>query len=476
MKIDKETLYYIIDKAREKGADYAEARFHSNKSSTILLRNGNIIGVGMDVTEGVGIRVLVSGSLAFSATNNLDKESLERTLDKAISAARAGSHYNKKPILFSNEKMEKASYSVEVKKDPKERSFEEKIGYLKELWKQVSSSTNKAKVQALFTMYSETIEEKSYVNTEGAEIESHVPRIKLFYNIAVQGTNGEGANRWYEYAASGGLELLEEWNVEEVIVEEARILEKVLEEAKRVPQGKYDVVLGTEVVGLMVHESCGHPTEADRILGREAAQAGESFITKEMIHTRIGSEHVTVIDDPTIPRSNGYYLFDDEGVKARPRYLYNEGIINEFLNNRATAAELNVKSNAAARAMDYNSEPIVRMANTYFKPGEYTLEELIEDVKDGLYVKSYMEWNIDDKRWGQRYVGLEAYRIEHGKITYMVKNPILEFTTKEVYTNTDAVGKNLEFHAGVCGKGEPGQGVPVWFGGPEIRVRKMRMK
>jgi TldD protein len=225
----------------------------------------------------------------------------------------------------------------------------------------------------------------------------------------------------------------------------------------------------------MVHESCGHPSEADRILGREAAQAGKSFIKPNMIGERIGNRYATVIDDPTIPNSYGFYLYDDEGVSARPRYLYREGIINEFLHNRWTAKIFNVDSNAAARAMHYGSEPIIRMANTYLKPGDYRFEELLEDIKLGVYIKSYMEWNIDDERWSQRYVGLEAYLIENGELTKLVRNPVLELTTKAFYSSIDAVGRDLRFYAGTCGKGEPMQGVPVWFGGPDVRLSKIKL-
>jgi TldD protein len=233
--------------------------------------------------------------------------------------------------------------------------------------------------------------------------------------------------------------------------------------------------VGSEVVALIVHESCGHPSEADRILGREAAQAGKSFIKPSMLGQRIGNEYATVIDDPTIPGSYGFYLYDDEGVAARARYLYKEGAINEFLHNRATAKTFGVESNAAARTMDYASEPIVRMANTYLKPGDHRFEELLEDIKLGVYMKSYMEWNIDDERWSQRYVGLEAYIIENGELTKPVRNPVLEITTKAFYSNIDAVGKELRFYAGTCGKGEPSQGVPVWFGGPDVRLRSARL-
>jgi len=241
------------------------------------------------------------------------------------------------------------------------------------------------------------------------------------------------------------------------------------------PKGELDVVASPQITGIISHESCGHPFEADRILGREAAQAGESFITKQMLGTRIGNKAVTLIEDPTLKNSYGFYLYDDEGVKARKRILVNKGVINDFLHNRETAYEFGVKSNGAARASEFDKEAIVRMANTFIDKGDYNFKELIEGVKKGIYLKSFMEWNIDDKRYNNRYVGNEAYLIENGKIKHPVKNPAIEITTPALYMSIDACGKDMEWHSATCGKGEPMQGIPVTHGGPTIRIKNVRL-
>ncbi|MEM4344049.1 MAG: metallopeptidase TldD-related protein, partial [Candidatus Caldarchaeum sp.] len=143
--------------------------------------------------------------------------------------------------------------------------------------------------------------------------------------------------------------------------------------------------------------------------------------------------------------------------------------------NRETAADLNTHSNGASRSSMYNREPIVRMANTYLKPGDHSLEELFELAGNGVYIKSYQEWNIDDRRWNQRYVGVVAYLIRNGRLAEMVRNPILDLTTKGLWSSVDAVGKDLGFYAGYCGKGDPMQGIPVWFGGPSVLLRNVRL-
>jgi TldD protein len=290
---------------------------------------------------------------------------------------------------------------------------------------------------------------------------------------AVKGGDSEQAH--IELGESGGYEVVENWDLADLCAEKARVLGKILEEAGRAPKGKVDIILGSEVAGLSVHESVGHPYEADRILGREVAQAGESFVSADMLGTRIGSELVTVVDDPTIERSYGFYLYDEEGVRARPRYLMREGIIAEFLHNRETAAALGVNSNGASRASRFDREPLVRMASTYMMPGDSTLDELIEDVELGVYVKTYGEWNIDDLRYNMRFVGGEAYRIEKGVMKGLIRKPIIELTTPKFYSSIDGLTKEVEHYAGLCGKGDPEQGIPVWFGGPTVRLRGVRL-
>lgn len=475
MYMDEDLALYAIDYACKLGAYYAEARLHRIDGFTIVSRNGSIIGAGKGVSHGIGVRVLVDGALGFASTNMLNRESVRNIIEKAYSYAKAHAKIMKKPIVFSPAKVGRASYNVIEKKKFTDISLDEKIALHNRLWSALHSVVSEAKVATFFLGYNESIEEKVVVNSDGAFVKSYIPRLMVYYNIVVAHPQKGFLQRFEEIGGSGGVEQLDTWRLEEEIPKNIKIYEQILLSAIEPPKEEIPVVVGSEIVGLVVHESCGHPSEADRILGREAAQAGKSFIRQDMIGYRIGNEYATVIDDPTIPGGFGFYLYDDEGVPARPKYLYKEGVINEFLHNRWTAYIFGVESNGSARSMSYMGEPIIRMSNTYLKPGDYRFEELIEDIDLGVYIKSYMEWNIDDERWSQRYVGLEAYLVEKGELTKYVRNPVLELTTKAFYSSIDAVGRELRFSAGTCGKGEPMQGVPVWFGGPDVRLKKIRL-
>lgn len=461
-----------VEEALKLGASYAEARYHSRWGKSLSYRNDRPVGVGQLLEEGIALRVMLGGSMAFSATDELTGDAVGRLVEKTVAQARALENKSWGAGV-SDETLARAGYRVFEKRRLEDLGLDEMNQMLRSVWGSVSKALSSARVAAFYQNLGWDYEYKYIVTSDGGRVESLTPRLDYFYNIAVAGDNGDMLNRWMQYGNVGGLEVWDNWRVEEEVVGEARVLEKILMEAGSPPSGKVDVVLGSEIVGLMVHESSGHPSEADRVLGREAAQAGKSFIKPDYRGTRVGSELVNISDDPTIPGLNGYYLFDDEAVPARKRRLYVEGRVNELLHNRWSAYMMGEKSNAAARALDHRSEPIVRMANTYFEPGDHTLEELLEGIREGIYMKTYMEWNIDDERWSQRYVGLEAYLVQSGEIRGMVRNPVLEATTPEIYGSIDAVGKDLRFYAGTCGKGEPGQPLPVSFGGPSVRARRL---
>ncbi len=446
------------------GADYAEIRMESVEGDSITLSNGVVEGSEIAEKKGIAVRVLVNGAMGFHATNITGREGMKRAVERAMKTASL--QKRKERMELSDEKAHRDRWEVNGRPSP---DIDEKISYLKSL-----DDTAKDTLSRLF-FYGEERAEKYYTNTDGAEIRSVIPRMFLYYLITVgEGGQTEQMNR--EFGNAGGWEFVEKWNVGETLESDMNFMKKLIKEGKKPPEGNLDIIVGPYISGLIAHESCGHPFEADRILGREAAQAGKSFIREDMLGESIGSECVSVVDDPTVPNSYGYYKYDDEGIKAEKRYLIKDGMINEFLHNRETAFHFGRRSNAAARASAYDREPIVRMANTYIQPGDFSLDEMVEDVKRGIYMVTFMEWNIDDRRYNQKYVGEEAYYIENGEIGHVVKHPALEITTPAFYQSVDAVGRELEFYPATCGKGEPMQGVPVFTGGAAVRLRNVRVR
>lgn len=464
-----------VESASAKGVEYAEARLHIDTGSATTLSNGVPEPVQLAREKGIAVRLLVGGAMGFASTNDLSRASLDDAVETAYRTAKASKRLVAKPIRLSKDKAEQAHWETEARRSLLDVTTEEKFGVLDEIEKSLQPRVVGVTLSSRTLVLADDISERYFANTEGTRIHGTACRISLLYVLTAYEPAKGTIQRIGQHGQTGGWEQLEKWNAPGLVSEEAATLGKMLREGKQARGGEMDLILGPEVTGIVCHESCGHPQEADRILGREAAQAGESYLKPDMIGYRVGSQAVTVVDDPTVPNSYGFYTYDEEGVKASRRTLIKDGAINDFLHNRETGAELGVISNGAARAVSYDREPIIRMANTFMLPGSYTDEQLFEDVRHGIFIKTFMEWNIDDRRHNQRYVGLEAYRIQNGEITSPVRNPVLEITTPGLYSSIDAVGKEMQFEAAICGKGEPSQGAPVWHGGPAVRLRKIRL-
>jgi len=462
---------FAVDYARSKGATYAEARLERQEPENFILKNGVLDALYVGHDAGIGVRVLANGALGFAATNSFAKSDIRAIVDDAIKIAKASRRKSK--ITFAQEDAITMNWSVPEERKLSDVPVEEKIEEIQSVDRDLMGL--KYKIAARYFNLSDNRIDKYFANSEGSRIHSFSPRLRVFYFLTLlDGSNVEQTSR--NYGWSGGWEGIRTWDLSKRVLEEARSMRRSLTEGKKSPEGKMDLVAGPQVAGIASHESCGHPTEADRVLGREASQAGKSFIPPEGVGMKVGSEIVTVVDDPLVEHAIAYYQTDDEGVKARRRYLYKEGRVTEFLHNRETAAALRTRSNGAARAVNYNVEAIVRMANTFVEPKDHSVEEMIEGVKFGVYMKSFMEWNIDDKRYNAKYAGREAYLIENGEVKHPVRNTIVELTTPTFWSAVDAVGKDLDFEAGFCGKSDPGQALDASLGGPTIRLRNVHLR
>ncbi|MBN2454295.1 TldD/PmbA family protein [Candidatus Woesearchaeota archaeon] len=462
---------FAVDYAIKLGASYADARMESTSNSGFLLRNGVPQISGFDRVTGLGLRVIVNNTLGFVSINQIEKEKVRTLVERGMKVTKNAARI-KEEIKLSDEEVHEDKYEVKQKINLEDASPAEKLSVLLEIEKAVESSG--IKVPGSYLSLSDFTTQKYFVNSYGAKIESKIPRTDYFFFLTVK-ENGKSGQRYWQYGAAGGFETILDKDFPGLMLNEVKTTAKMLKDGVKPPKGKIDLVVGPQVTGIMVHESAGHPHEADRIFGREAAQAGESYLTKDNLGSAIGNEIVNISDDPTIEGSFGYYLYDDEGVRARKKALIKNGISNELLHNRETAEALRVKSNGSARATSYDREAIVRMSNTFLEEGDHKEEELIEGVKKGVYMKNFTEWNIDDRRVNQKYVGSEAYIIENGKITAPAFMPTIEIKTHDLWRAVDAIADNTEHSAGTCGKAEPMQAIPVWFGGPSFRMRGIRL-
>jgi len=463
-----------------KHCDYSEARFQRTFDLACFSRNGEPQPAAVSEAEGIGVRVLVDGALAFGATNLVSKESVSDLVGRLVKSAKYASEGLKQKTEFSREESQIATWGVPEKKKLEDFGAEFLFSFLKEINDSIPASVSDVTFPNKTLIAFSSIDEKYYANSDGSKLRGRIPRVG--YQCMLTGFY-EGRPStvtvppgYAGLGGTGGWEIMEDLNLTSLVPAQLKEITNGIKAIAKPPtEENLRIILGPNVAGLTSHESCGHPGEADRILGREGAQAGESFLKPDKLGMQIGSEEAFVSDDPTIPNSMGFYLYDDEGVKARKRQLITGGKFTEFLQNRATATTFGVKSNGSSRAVEFDREPIIRMANTFIEPGDWTFDEMLHETKNGVYIKSFMEWNIDDKRLNQRYVGLEAYRIENGELKEGIKNPVLEITTPKYWGSIDARANDLEFTCGTCGKGDPMQGAPVFIGAPHVRLKDVRV-
>ncbi|MFP3871984.1 MAG: TldD/PmbA family protein [Candidatus Aenigmatarchaeota archaeon] len=492
--MDGKTLAeHAVEYGLSNGADYVEGRFIDSVSENYFCRNGKFLSIQKRPTSGMGIRVLKDGSLGFGSVSSLRKKEVEDRINSLMKMAQMSER--KEPIRFSEERPVEDSWTVPVNMPFEDVSREEKQEFIKSLDKNIKSSGSKglslrSKIKNRILFFHTDSSKKYIVTSDGSKVESDESFISI-YCVMNAKVKAEKEQRLLGLGGASGWEWLEEKNVCDVITRES---EKLVETVQRSESMDFhdpiDVIVGPEVSGIMAHENVGHPSESDRIMGREEAQAGGSFY-KELLgleeegefkgikeaDIKMGSEAVSVIDDPTLKGSPGFYLYDDECVEAKQRYLIKEGRLNELLLNREFASRFGTCSNGAARSAGYSREPIPRMSNTFFEPKDHSKEELVEDVSQGLLIESFTEWNIDDRRYHSKYVGLETYLIKDGRITdKMVKRPALELTTPALLDSIDAVSDDYESRMNFCGKSDPMQPVSVSTGGPYLRIKDVRVE
>ncbi len=241
------------------------------------------------------------------------------------------------------------------------------------------------------------------------------------------------------------------------------------------PEGSRDLILDASQVALQIHESCGHPTELDRALGSEISLAGGSFLQPRMLgKLQYGSDIVDIVADSTSAGGMGTFGWDDEGVAAGTHPLIERGKFVDYLSSRETAHALGRETTGTMRADGWNRAPMIRMVNVSLQPQKGTLDELIADTKDGVFMLVDKSWSIDDLRLNFQFSCEAAWEIKNGKKTRLLRDPRYTGITPELWGSCDAICGREEwklFGLSTCGKGDPMQIMQVGHGAAPARFR-----
>jgi len=471
-------LEAALDAAISSGATYADVRLVTTRAESLSVRGEAVESLDRSRSEGYGVRVLADGAWGYAAAAALDAGAAAQAARTAVEIARASAIAVTRPVELVDEPVHDATWSTPVVKDPFAVSLEDKVSLLVDATQQMSG-VERVRV-ARGTM--DIIRQRTcFSSSEGSYVDQTLLHTGAGIEAAAVGED-EVQVRSYPgsfrgHYAAGGYEVVEAMDLPghaQRTAEEA----VALLQAPECPSTHTTLVLDGHQVMLQMHESVGHPTELDRVLGMEAAFAGTSFVSvADAGSLRYGSELVNITSDPTIPGGLGSYGYDDEGVEGRRSDLVREGVLVGFQMSRETAAAAGAtRSNGTMRAEGWENFPLIRMTNVNLLPGEGSLEDLIADVDDGIYMVTNKSWSIDDKRKNFQFGCEIAWEIRRGRLGRMLRNPRYTGMTTGFWASCDAIAGPSEWRVwGTpnCGKGQPGQTLRVAHGAAPARFRNV---
>src|SRR5438105_1065867 len=475
----KDLAETALNAAQVKGAAYADVRLSQRVQQNLVVKNGELAASTDDATQGFGVRVVVDGAWGFASSARLNQSEVADVVDRAVRIARASGRVRTERVELGSPGSSRGSYRTPMERDTFTVPLSEKVDLLLRADRAMGAvrgvtvregQMEFVRERKLFASTEGALTEQELVES-GAAIDATATTADDVQNRSYPNSFGrQQAQAGYEFIDSLELDRHAGWIAEEAVA---------LLSAPQCPSGVTTVILDASQVGLQIHESCGHPTELDRVFGTEAAYAGTSFMTTDKLNRlRYGSPHVSITADALSPGGLGSFGWDDEGVPAQRTFLVKEGLFTGYLTSRETARRIGQESNGTMRADGWNRIPLIRMTNVNLEPGSTPLEQMIAEVEDGVYMETNRSWSIDDRRLNFQFGTQLAYEIKDGKRGRMLKNATYAGITPEFWNSCDAVGPRSEWRLwGLvnCGKGQPAQLAHVAHGAAPARFRNVRV-
>ncbi len=475
---------WALNLAALRGVSYADARVVDERSRSLATKNGKVGHASDAESQGVGIRAIVDGAWGFAATKELGRSAVEETAALAVAIAKASSQVKQENVRLAPENPAIAEWTSPFQTDPFATSVEQNLDLLLKIDAELRAVNG---VTLAETSMNFRREESWFASSEGANI--HQTKYTTGAGYAAYAFAGTDImKRSYPNSFGGqwqnkGYELIDEMKLVENarrVAEEAVALHK----ADQCPEGAFTIILDSSQLGLQIHESVGHPIELDRVLGMEANFAGTSFLTLDKLgKLRYGSDLVNVVADARQEHGPGLgtFAFDDEGVPAQCTPIITNGLFTGYLSSRETAHTIGAqRSGGTLRAESWNRLPMIRMTNISILPGEspLTLDQLIADTDDGIYMETNKSWSIDDKRYNFQFGCEIGWEIKKGKRGRMLKNPSYSGITTDFWNSMDAIcsrGEWTLWGTPNCGKGQPQQVMGTGHGASPARFRKIKV-
>ncbi len=482
-KTEQDLCDTLIAHAKSLGATYCDVRLVRMLSQSVTARNNIITGLSDNESYGMGIRVIKNGTWGFAGTREVNDASGKMAVAEAITIAESNSKIQAVPLDLAPVAAVTAEWTTPIKKNPFEVSFKDRAQFLLDmhaLGASVQLGGNKLTLNSDLRCVRE---EKYFASSEGSKIWQEVTRIDpSTWATVADPVKGEFASRALFVLPQGrGFEYVEEYPYKDEIKEAAQEAQEKLT-ATPVEPGKYDLVLHPTHLWLTIHESIGHPTELDRILGYEANFAGTSFLpTEKWNGYSYGSSYMTIVADRTQEGALATVGYDDDGVPAQSYPLIEKGELLAVQTTREQAKMIGEKtSRGQSYAEGWWNTPFQRMPNVSLQPSTKPMsqEDIIKDTGKGIFIKGNSSYSIDQQRYNFQFTGQVAYAIQDGKLGHMLRDVAYYGKTTKFWDNLDAIGDQTTYMIGGAmydGKGEPMQCNPVSHGCPVARFSNQRV-
>jgi len=473
-----------LSRARELGAEHADVRVERIVSQSVELRDAGVTGVVDATVEGLAVRVIVDGTWGFASHVDLTPVRAAATAERAVGVARALASLARERVERADEPVhDGVEWGSGHVVDPFTVPVSEKVALLAERSRRLLAVPGVDHVEAGVSVVREN---KFYADLAGTSTLQQRVRTAPSLSATTVGSGGGGfetmsslvppAPRGWEYLTGTGwdwdteLDRLPGWLAEKVV-------------APSVEPGSYDLVIDPSNLWLTIHESVGHATEYDRAIGYEAAYAGTSFATPDLLGSlRYGSSLMHVTGDRDHPLGLATIGFDDDGVATGQWDLVRDGILVGYQLDRTFAPRLRLsRSNGCAFADSPHHVPLQRMANVSLQPdpaADRSTGDLIAGVDDGIYVVGDRSWSIDMQRANFQFTGQRFFRIRGGRLAGQLRDVAYQALTTEFWGSLDGLGGPSTwrvFGAMNCGKAQPGQSAAVSHGCPSALFRQVNV-
>ena len=490
--LKKQLADIALNAARSKGATYTDVRIGRYRNQFIITREDKVLNTVDTESYGIGIRVIANGCWGFAATDKLDHDGIAQAAELAVSIARENARLLTEPVQLAPQKgYGEVSWKTPITKNAFDVPIKEKAELLLAANAEAMKTGASFVDSALFLVN----EQKYFASSDGSYIDQDVHRIWPTFTVTkIDKASGKFETRDALSAPMGlGYEYLipdEKKKIKTVttlyrdrydILEDARLAGAEVgqkQAAKSVEPGKYDLVLDPSNLWLTIHESTGHPTELDRVLGYEANFAGTSFLTLDKWKSgkfNYGSKLVNIVADKTQPGSLGAVGYDDEGVGTKEWDVIKEGTLVNYQAIRDQAHIVGLpESQGCCYSQSWRDVQFQRMANISLRPGKTPLipNDLISKVEKGIYIVGNGSYSIDQQRYNFQFSGQLFYEIKNGKIVGMLKDVAYQANTQEFWNSCAAICDQSDYRLGGSffdGKGQPMQVSAVSHGSSTTR-------